>query len=71
MTLEVFGSGDVDFRKVEAVEGDVSVTGSGDITVYATGSLNASIRGSGDIVYYGDPQDVDRQVWGSGDVRGR
>ena len=38
---------------------DVSISGSGNISCYASQKLVARVKGSGDIAYKGNPQEVD------------
>jgi hypothetical protein len=68
LSIEVEGSGEVDAGALVAQRAAVSVSGSGDVVVHATESLDASIQGSGDIAYRGNPATVTRDVAGSGDV---
>jgi hypothetical protein len=67
--FELSGSGNIDGRKLIAEEATVEVAGSGDVLVFASKYLEASIAGSGDIRYYGDPEDVNSDVAGSGRIR--
>lgn len=62
------GSGDLSTRAVTTPVCEVSVAGSGDAEVFASQRLKASVAGSGDIVYHGNPAQVDKNVVGSGDV---
>lgn len=68
LEARISGSGDMDFSNLETTDADVSVSGSGDMTVNVKGKLQASIAGSGDIEYRGTPEEVDKTVSGSGDV---
>lgn len=65
--VQITGSGD--FSAVELLSNTavVTITGSGNATVFATSSLDASITGSGNITFYGDPA-VKRAISGSGDI---
>lgn len=65
----VEGSGDINAKNMTAETAAVSTSGSGDITVNATGTLTASIEGSGDVLYKGHPTNVIHNVAGSGEVR--
>ncbi|NTV39254.1 MAG: DUF2807 domain-containing protein [Demequinaceae bacterium] len=67
-TLTISGSGTVDGSGFESSSADVSVSGSGDVTLRVETTLTASVAGSGDITYYGDPE-VSSDVAGSGRVR--
>lgn len=65
----VQGSGDINAKGLKTESARAASSGSGTITVFATKRLNAVVSGSGDVLYAGDPQTVDRQVSGSGEVR--
>lgn len=61
------GSGDYDAAELVSENATVTIAGSGTVTVWAAGALDASINGSGDLIYYGNPQ-VEQTVNGSGDL---
>lgn len=67
--IEVSGSGEVDARELKAKRAYVDIAGSGDVMVWASELLDGSIAGSGDIAYYGNPSEVNRDIAGSGDIR--
>jgi len=69
LKLEVGGSGDIDARELRAVDARADISGSGNISLHATGVVDASVNGSGDIIIHGSPVDVRRNVRGSGEVR--
>jgi hypothetical protein len=69
LDVTVSGSGDARLQDLAARQATVDVTGSGGATVQVSEALDASSSGSGDIVYSGDPQNVQEQTTGSGDVR--
>ena len=69
LTVAVGGSGDIDARELRTVDARADISGSGDISLNATGVVDASVNGSGDIVIHGSPVDVRRDVDGSGEVR--
>ena len=52
--VRISGSGNVELAG-EAAEQDVTISGSGDATVWAIDSLDARISGSGSVKYYGRP----------------
>jgi hypothetical protein len=66
----VSGSGDLDLADLVARTATVSVSGSGDVHVHATESLDAVISGSGDVRYGGRPV-TSLQITGSGTIRPR
>ena len=70
LDVTVGGSGTVQFTRLVANDVNALVSGSGSIFVTATTSLDASVSGSGAILYTGSPQDVSRNVTGSGAITG-
>ncbi|MGK0365373.1 MAG: hypothetical protein ACI85O_002439 [Saprospiraceae bacterium] len=67
--IKVFGSGTYDGYEMKTQNCEASVTGSGDISTYASETLIASVTGSGDIDYKGGAG-VKAKVTGSGDIDG-
>jgi len=70
LEVTVDGSGTVQLTRLVATNVQAAVSGSGSIFVTATESLDASVSGSGAILYTGSPQDVSRNVTGSGAITG-
>lgn len=66
---QVTGSGDIKAADLKAETADVSITGSGNIYVFAGSTLSASITGSGDVYYKGNPTSVDAKTTGSGKAK--
>ena len=66
---EVSGAGDVQLSQLIAQDATADVSGAGNIHVHATESLQADVSGAGDIIYSGDPADVETDVSGAGDIR--
>ena len=71
LEITTHGSGDVNARRLRAVDAIVRVHGSGDADVYAEIDFDGAVYGSGDIDVYGDPENLDRHVSGSGDISRR
>ena len=69
LKANVQGSGDINARDLVAENASVSTAGSGNITVFTSGRLNAAVAGSGDVVYSGEPANVSTSISGSGEVR--
>ena len=67
----VTGSGDLDASNLKAERVVATVSGSGDIQVYASESLKSRVSGSGDISYSGSPKKQDFKTSGSGSISGR
>lgn len=63
------GSGDMDFSNLRTKDSEASIAGSGAIELFATGTLDATIRGSGSIRYRGNPAKVNRSIAGSGEIQ--
>jgi len=68
LIIEVFGSGDVNTKRLSARIVEASLSGTGDLELTASESLNATVSGAGDIVYYGNPRVVNRNAFGAGDI---
>ena len=62
------GSGDIDAGDLKAKNAKITVSGSGDNSVFCSESLHARVSGSGDIEYKGDPKKKDTKVNGSGNI---
>lgn len=68
VTFSIAGSGNFMLNDLIAEDVTGDIAGSGSAKVYANNMLEASIAGSGDIIYYGNPKDVKKNVAGSGKV---
>jgi|SRR6185436_2983532 len=66
-TMEILGSGDIKARDLPSNSSEVTVSGSGDVFVYAIQNLDVKINGSGTVHYKGKPS-VNSSVNGSGKV---
>jgi Putative auto-transporter adhesin, head GIN domain len=66
---DVFGSGSIKAAGLESQNAKASISGSGDINLFAAQSFKAGTFGSGSIYYKGDPKINDVQVTGSGQVK--
>lgn len=65
------GSGDVEAEHFVVQTLKVSNAGSGDVEMTVEDSIEAALVGSGSILYNGDPENVDVNRVGSGEVRRR
>jgi len=70
LDVTVDGSGTVQLTQIAANVVRAVVGGSGSIFVTATSGLDASVSGSGAILYAGNPQDVTKQITGTGAITG-
>jgi hypothetical protein len=66
--FNVTGSGKISAERVNTKDGKASITGSGDIHMYSSNSLEANITGSGDLLCLGRPERQKTNVTGSGDI---
>jgi len=69
LVLEARGVGEVDARALIAEEADVKFEGIGDVKVYASRRLDATVNGMGDFTYYGNPRTVNKSVSGFGNIK--
>jgi hypothetical protein len=70
LDVTLSGSGNAWFTGLVADDVHAVLSGSGNIFVTASKSLDASVPGSGTIVYAGNPHEVTKSVTGSGVVTG-
>lgn len=68
LAVDLNGSGDILFAKLQAKSVEAELNGSGDIVVAVIDRLRAEINGSGDIRYHGNPAKLHSAVNGSGDI---
>lgn len=68
LDVTVSGSGNVDGSALEVAVATVKASGSGNVAVHATTSLDVTVSGSGGVVYAGAPK-LSKKVSGSGTVR--
>lgn len=68
---DLHGSGDIDADGMICQSAEVTVQGSGDVSVHANEAADITIQGSGDVVVYGKPDKLRTSVHGSGDVEMR
>jgi len=71
LEASVSGSGDLRLGNLHANHANVIINGSGDANVWVEQSISAQVNGSGDILYTGNPAEVNKQVNGSGDITKR
>jgi len=63
--LAIVGSGDIDFRHIDAAGVEVNIVGSGNARLGAMQTLDVTVLGSGDVYYRGDPE-IGTTILGSG-----
>jgi hypothetical protein len=67
--LSTRGSGNFEGDELISDNAQISITGSGDSSIYLNNSLSGKIQGSGSILYGGNPTSNQVSVRGSGKVR--
>jgi Putative auto-transporter adhesin, head GIN domain len=67
--VQVFGSGIIEASELESQNAKVSLSGSGDIRLWAIQSLEANTFGSGSVLYKGNPIVNNIKVSGSGEIK--
>ena len=68
LDVKLTGAGDANIKSLIAQVATVDLRGSGDVNLTVTEKLNANIFGAGDIVYFGHPSEVNKQISGAGDI---
>ncbi len=71
--FELSGSGSIDAESFRVFECEAMLSGSGNIHTFVYDQLNATISGSGsgNIYYYGNPEQVVKNEYGSGQIINR
>ncbi len=64
----ITGSGLISAKELKAGDVEATSTGSGEIRLQAVQRLNARVYGSGNIFYYGEPDVLKTNNFGSGDI---
>ena len=65
--VKVSGSGDVFAEDLQVSGAQVTVNGSGDVTLWALDDMDVIISGSGNVQYFGSPQ-LTKTISGAGDL---
>jgi hypothetical protein len=68
LSINISGSATVDTKALVAEDVSLHVSGSGDVVVFASGTLDVHISGSGRVRYAGSPRNVQKAISGSGSV---
>lgn len=68
--IKITGAGNYSGADLESARAQVTVSGLGNATVWATESLNVKISGTGNVEYYGNPQ-LTESVTGLGRVKSK
>jgi hypothetical protein len=67
MNATINGSGNIETPELTTEQCSVTINGSGDCSVWATGNLKVNVRGSGSVYYKGNPA-IQTDIKGSGSV---
>jgi putative autotransporter adhesin-like protein len=68
VNISLPGSGTIQCNGLKAKSAQVTLAGSGTVTVYASENLDATVAGSGAIRYDGNPVKVTKNISGSGSI---
>ena len=68
LQVQVMGSGEVNLGKLAARKVEVTIAGSGDVTVAPGDELKVNIMGSGDVHLTTKPEKIERAIMGSGKI---
>lgn len=71
LEVDIRGAGDISARELECEVASVSIFGAGDADVFASKEITAKLMGVGDVTVYGNPQKINRSIFGLGDFRVR
>ena len=69
LVVKINGSGNLMSKEIKSKSTTITINGSGDGEVFASDSISAKINGSGNIEYFGNPENVDSIINGSGDIK--
>lgn len=69
LEVESSGSGDIKLDGLRAEDVVVKQSGSGDVSIQVGSSLDVQLSGSGNVLYRGDPQNLQQKNTGSGNIR--
>ncbi len=62
------GVGGINTKDLHAERADVNFNGMGDVSVYASDTLNMVVQGMGNFTYYGNPKHVNKSATGLGAI---
>jgi hypothetical protein len=68
-SVDIAGSGDFKAGELRSETVVVNIAGSGNAQVFASTKLKVSIAGSGDVLYKGNPGNVEKSIAGSGRIK--
>jgi hypothetical protein len=68
-TIEISGSGEYDAFRFQAEHSNVKISGSGKAFIHTNQSLDVEISGSGTCTYSGHPNEIIKEISGSGSIK--
>jgi len=68
LNLDIRGVGDIKARGLDSEIVNIDLVSASDVEVTAHTKLQANITGVGDILYFGSPEEVSKQISGVGDI---
>ncbi len=63
------GSGKIDLNRMQSEDATVDSRGSGEIWLNVRRNFDVSLKGSGNVIYRGNPQNINQSNKGSGNIR--
>lgn len=69
LNIECTGSGKLELDTFRAENVSIEHSGSGDVSVQSHSSLDVQLSGSGNVLYRGEPQNLQQENTGSGNIR--
>ena len=69
LVVKINGSGNLMSKEIKSKSATITINGSGDGEVFASDSISAKINGSGNIKCFGNPENVDSIINGTGDIK--
>ena len=71
LTGKINGSGDLLLKELHSKSATININGSGDAEVWASDTMVGAINGSGDIDLYGNPENIESKINGSGEINSK
>ncbi|MBE7176789.1 MAG: DUF2807 domain-containing protein [Mucilaginibacter polytrichastri] len=68
LRVDIAGSGSLKLEKIQAKKAYITMAGSGEVFASVSQKLDIRISGSGAVYYWGNPQEIEQHIGGSGKV---
>jgi len=69
LKVKIAGSGSFSGSELLSESTEISISGSGDARVFSSVDLKVNIAGTGNVLYYGNPTNVKKNIAGKGSVK--